>query len=141
MKKYFFILVTLLFVNVTVHAQCTCGTAPDAQWTEMAARKNRTGPILKFKCENQFVFTCRDTLWFRTGRYRCIGTCAATYKVNIIRGGTVVRTIDPFSFTTGFLSFSETGSYKVELRPSCNGTSCTSCYLYFTVSGAGCRTP
>ena len=139
MKKVIFVLLLYLFAAVSINAQCSCGASPETRWSGITIKKNRTGSLQKITCGYQFTLTCKDTIWLAGGQYRCEGTCVASYKANIFKGTTLQRTIDPFSFTTGYLTFSAAANYKVEIRPQCGGVSCRPCLFYFTVKDPGCR--
>lgn len=132
MKKFFSIIVVLFFINNNIHAQCSCGGTTNWFATEFRIGKNAPN---KFKCGNQFTIKTTDTVLVRNGGYTCVGTtCTTKYKANIYNSsGRIIKTIDPFSFTSGVFIFSTVGSYKVELIAMCNNISCKPCYYYFSV--------
>jgi hypothetical protein len=139
MKKLFILLLAAFCTASMVNAQCSCGTTPETRWSGIMIKKNRSGALQKITCGYQFAVNCKDTIWYAGGQYRCEGSCLATYKANIFKATTLIRTIEPFSFTTGYLTFSAAGAYKVEIRPQCGGASCKPCLFYFTVTDPGCR--
>jgi hypothetical protein len=124
---------------VAGYTQCKCANTPtENRWGQVDLQLNRTGPVRKVSCGFQLSATCRDTVWVRGGAYSCVGTCTATYRARLTRGSTLVRTYEPFNFTTSFISFPTAGSYKLEILPMCNNELCKTCSFFFTVSGAGC---
>ncbi len=137
MKKILSILVILIVTGNTINAQCTCGTVPN--WNQSFI-KIGFAPAKKFKCGYQFSTTCRDTIRFRDGGYNCTGTpCTRKYKANVYNSaGVIIRTIDPFNFSSSMLVFSRPDTYKLEILAFCNNNSCKPCYYYFTVRNTGC---
>lgn len=137
MKKILLILIISIITSNAINAQCTCGPAPRWFDTEF---KIGTRAINKYKCGYQFGINCSDTVRFRNGGYTCTGTpCTVKYKANVFNtAGAVVTTLDPLNFASSFIVFRNPGVYKVEIRVTCNNSSCTPCYYYFTVKDVGC---
>lgn len=139
MKKAIYLSFIACLVASITRAQCNCRTSPETRWSGITIKKNRTGSPQKITCGYQFNLTCKDTIWFSSGRYLCEGSCIASYKANIFKGTALLRTLEPFVFTTNYLTFSTAAAYKVEIRPVCGGTSCQPCLFYFNVTTPGCR--
>jgi hypothetical protein len=139
MRKILFILLIVLAASPVLQAQCTCGATPtENRWGNVELKINRSGALKKIVCGYQFNISCKDTVWFLSGRYNCIGPCSAKYKAKLSKGAAIVRTFDHFSFSTEFLSFRTPGVYKLEILATCNNALCKTCSFYFTVRDEGC---
>jgi hypothetical protein len=138
MQKIILMLVIAIITGNTINAQCTCGTVPN--WNQSFIKIGFV-PAKKFKCGYQFSTSCRDTIRFLAGGYTCTTStpCTKKYKANVYNSaGVIIRTIDPFNFSSSMLVFSRPDTYKLEILAFCNNNSCKPCYYYFTVRNTGC---
>jgi hypothetical protein len=136
--KFIACLAIALVNTASATAQCKCElTAGENRWSQIEMRIGTATPK-KFNCGYQFSIACTDTVRLTAGTYSCYGGCVAAYKARILQGTTVVRTLDPFVFSTAPIVFTRPGSYKLELVAVCNNNFCKTCSFFFTVADRGC---
>lgn len=94
-------------------------------------------PLQKYPCGYQFTVKTSEKIKFVSGGYNCISStpdmsCKSVINGTFYKEASVVRSINPFNFSSEFLEFSTPGNYRLELTATCKGKKCTKCVYYFT---------
>jgi hypothetical protein len=124
--------------KVIATPKCNCGTSKTGGGWDGIGFYVGEKPLEKYSCGYQFTVKTSEKIKFASGGYNCVSTatdlsCKSVIIGTFYKDDTLIRTMNPFNFSSEFLEFASPGNYRLELIATCKGKKCAKCVYYFTV--------